>query len=101
MLFRSIQMLSEREYNTKTTQAILNDAWKRLENCKGYAEYDSLKSELQAQEQRISGLPTEVPKPEIPENNLDVPPVTYPEDKPEIPEQQPEEETEPEEEKES
>lgn len=85
-----IQMLSEREYNTKTTQAILNDAWKRLENCKGYAEYDSLKSELQAQEQRISGLPTEVPKPEIPENSLDVPPATYPEDKPELPEQEPE-----------
>jgi len=83
-----IQMLSAREYNTSTTQAILKDAWKRLENCAGYEEYDSLKTELQAQEKRISELPTELPKPEVPENNLDVPPATYPEDKPEIQEQE-------------
>ena len=81
-------MLSAREYNTSTTQAILKDAWKRLENCAGYEEYDSLKTELQAQEKRISELPTELPKPEVPENNLDVPPATYPEDKPEIQEQE-------------
>lgn len=92
-----IQMLSEREYNTSTTQAILKDAWKRLENCAEYEEYDSLKTELQAQEQRIAGLPTELPKPEVPENNLDMPPATYPEDKPEIQEQEPE--AKPEEEK--
>lgn len=91
-----IQMLSEREYNTKTTQTILKDAWKRLENCAGYAEYDSLKEELQAQETRILELPTQIPKPEVPENELDVPPDTYPEDKPEEdaepkPEEKPEE----------
>lgn len=75
-----IQMLSKREYNTQTTQTILKDAWKYLENCEGYSEYDSLKADLQAQERRISELPTEIPKPKVPENNTDTPPAAYPEE---------------------
>ena len=75
-----IEMLSSRKYNTKATQAILKETWKRLENCKGYEEYDSLKAEIQSEENRISSLPTEIPKPEVPENELDIPPENFPEE---------------------
>lgn len=75
-----IEMLSSRKYNTETTQTILKETWKRLENCKGYDEYTSLKEEIQSEENRIAALPTEIPKPEIPENELDIPPENFPEE---------------------
>ena len=77
---KCIKMLSERKYNTNVTQSLLKETWKRLENCKGYDEYDSLKSELQSEENRISDLPKEIPKPEVPENDLDNPPEAVPEE---------------------
>ena len=44
------------------TQSLLKETWKRLENCKGYEEYDSLKSELQSEENRILCLANRNPK---------------------------------------
>lgn len=81
-----LDKLAERNYNTATTQQLLNDAKSCLANCSSYEEYSSLKKKLDAEESRINGLPTELPK--LPEQNAgDKEPDAsdYPDDVPETP----------------
>ncbi len=56
-----LDVLSNRRYNTATTQQILEDAWAELDNCSSYAEYDDLYDELKKQEGRIKALPSKIP----------------------------------------
>ena len=56
-----LDVLSSRKYNTATTQQILADAWAELDNCVSYSEYNSLRSDLQKQEERVNALPTSIP----------------------------------------
>lgn len=67
-----LKLLSERKYNTDITKELLADAEKCLENCFAYPEHDELKRKFDREVQRISGLPTVVPQPEIPENENDI-----------------------------
>ena len=71
---RFLELMSKRMFNTSTARQLINDAQNCLENCREYAEYSGLKSQFDNEVNRINALPTEVPKPEIPENNNDTPP---------------------------
>lgn len=77
-----INLMKRRQYNTAAAQQLIEDAGFCLENCKGYAEYNDLKTQYDTQVARINSLPNEVPKPEIPENGNDVSPDSsdYPEE---------------------
>lgn len=76
--------LADRDYNTDTAKRLLQDAANALENCREYEEYSSLKQRYEKQAVRIQSLPTEVPKPEVPENSYDTIQDTYPDE--EVPE---------------
>ena len=77
-----INLMKRRQYNTTAAQQLIEDAGTCLENCKGYAEYNDLKAQYDAQVARINSLPNELLKPEIPENGNDVSPDSgdYPEE---------------------
>src|SRR5699024_5659222 len=66
-----LDALADRDYNTDTAKRLLQDAANALENCREYDEYNFLKQRYAEQAERIQGLPTEVPKPEVPENRYD------------------------------
>lgn len=68
---RYIQLMQRRQYNTDAARNLISAAAGCLENCSGYPEYNDLKARYEKEVVRINGLPTEVPKPEIPENNHD------------------------------
>lgn len=69
-----LNLLSQRQFNTDTAQSLIMDASKCLENLSKYDEYDSFQDQLEEEIERISKLPTEVPQPEIPENENDITP---------------------------
>lgn len=75
-----LDQMKERNYNTATAQQLIQDAGNALKNCREYSEYKSLKQRYDAEVARIEKLPTEVPKPEIPENENDSIHHTYPEE---------------------
>lgn len=83
-----LALLSKRQFNTNAAQSLIIDASGCLENLAQYEEYDSFKTQLEREIERISKLPTEVPQPEIPENNNDAAPndENYPQE--EVPEVQ-------------
>ena len=75
-----LEEMADRDYYTDTARRLITDAGNALENCREYSEYASLKQRYDEEVSRIEKLPTEVPKPEIPENENDSIHNTYPDD---------------------
>lgn len=71
---RFLELMSKRMFNTSTARQLISDAQGCLENCREYSEYVDLKVRFDKEVNRINTLPTEIPKPEIPENENDTPP---------------------------